>query len=159
MAERRNGNQLQWFDQYRASKTVLFWACVGSVILATVIGFSWGGWVTGGTARAMADKSAAQARQQLIAGVCVDRFMAAPDAGNQLTTLREMTSAYTRGKFVQDGGWAVIPVSSGAEPRVPVSITDQREAAELCAEDLAQREIPTPGKAEVTDTGATVAQQ
>jgi hypothetical protein len=158
MAERQNGNQLQWFDRYQPSKWVLFWACVGSMILAIVVGFSWGGWVTGGTARAMADKSAAQARQELIAGVCVDRFLAAPDAGNQLTTLREMTSAYTRGKFVQDGGWAVIPVSSSADPSVPVSITDQREAAELCAEDLTQREIPTPGKAEVIDQETTVEQ-
>jgi hypothetical protein len=158
MPERKNGNQLQSFDQYRASKTVLFWACAGSVILATIVGFSWGGWVTGGTARTMAEKSAAQARQELIAGVCVDRFMAAPDSGNQLATLQEMTSAYSRGKFVQDGGWAVIPVSGGAEPSVPVSITDQREAAELCAENLAEREIATPGKAEVIDTGASVAQ-
>ena len=158
MPERQNNNQLQRFDQYRASKTVLFWACVGSVILATVVGFSWGGWVTGGTARAMAEKSAAQARQEATAVVCVDRFMAAPDAGVQLTTLKEMTSAYTRGKFVQDGGWAIIPVSSSAEPSAPVSITDQREAAALCAENLAQRESPIPGKAEVIDSGATAAQ-
>jgi hypothetical protein len=158
MPEHQNTSRLQGFEQYRASKTVLFWACAGSMILATVVGFSWGGWVTGGSARAMADKSAAQARQELIAGVCVDRFMAAPDAGNQLTTLQEMTSAYTRGKFVQDGGWAVIPISSGAEPTVPVSITDQREAAELCAENLTQRAIATPGKAEVTAPGATAAQ-
>ena len=158
MQERTKGGKLQRFDQYRASKAVLFWACAGSVILATVVGFSWGGWVTGGTARAMAEKSAAQARQELIAGVCVDRFMAAPDAGNQLTALQEMTGTYARSKFVQDGGWAVIPVSSSAEPTKPVSITDQREAAQLCAADLAQREVPTPGKVELIDQKATVAQ-
>jgi hypothetical protein len=158
MQDRKNVNQLQWFDQYRASKTALFWACVGSVILAVVVGFSWGGWVTGGTARTMADKAAAQARQELIAGVCVDRFMAASDAGNQLTALQAMTSAYAQGKAVLDGGWAVIPVSSSAEPSMPVSITDQREAAELCAAALAQREISTPGKAEALDHAAPVAQ-
>jgi pimeloyl-ACP methyl ester carboxylesterase len=158
MQERKNLNKLQWFDQYRASKTVLFWACAGSMVLATVVGFSWGGWVTGGTAEKMADKAAAQARQELIAGVCVDRFLAAPDAGNQLTALQEMTSAYAQGKVVLDGGWAVIPVSSSAEPAKPVSITDQREAAELCAADLAQREVPTPGKAELIDHEATAVQ-
>ena len=157
MQERKNSSQLQRFDQYRASKTVLFWACAGAVILATAVGFSWGGWVTGGTARAMAEQSAAQARQELIAGVCVDRFMAGPVAGNQLTALQKMTSGYAQGKFVQDGGWAVIPVSSSAEPSMPVSITDQREAAELCAADLAEREVPTPGKAELTDQETTVA--
>ena len=40
MPERKNGNQLQWFDQYRASKTVLFWACAGSAILATIVAAS-----------------------------------------------------------------------------------------------------------------------
>ena len=108
MQDRKNRSQLQWFDQYKASKTVLFWACAGSVIVATVAGFSWGGWVTGGTAQAMADKAAAQARQELAAVVCVDRFMAAPDADVQLTALQKMTSSYAQGQFVEDGGWAIM---------------------------------------------------
>jgi membrane protease subunit HflC len=57
--------------------------------LCTVVGFSLGGWVIGGSAREMAEDSAAQARQELAAVVCVDRFMAAPDAGVQLTALQE----------------------------------------------------------------------
>jgi hypothetical protein len=143
MNERKNGSQLQWFDQYRASKTVLFWACAGSVIAATVVGFSWGGWVTGGTARTMAEESAAQARQELVAVMCVDRFMAAPGAGNQLVELQEITSSYAQGKFVEDGGWAVIPVGNGAESSMPTSSSDHRQAALLCAAELAKREIPT----------------
>ena len=141
MQDRKNRSQLQWFDQYKASKTVLFWACAGSVIVATVAGFSWGGWVTGGTAQAMADKAAAQARQELAAVVCVDRFMAAPDAGVQLTALQEMTSSYAQGQFVQDGGWAIMPLDGSAEPAVAGSSTDDRRAAGLCAEELAKREI------------------
>ena len=128
------------------------------MILATIVGFSWGGWVTGGTARSMAEKAAAQARQEVTAVVCVDRFMAAPDAGIQLTTLKEITSSYAKAKFVQDGGWAVVPVSSSAGSSTPVSITDQREAAELCAAGLALRESPSPGKAELIVPGATAAQ-
>jgi hypothetical protein len=143
MQGRKNGNRLQWFDQYRASKTVLFWACVGSVIVATVVGFSWGGWVTGGTAQAMADKAAAQARQELVAVMCVDRFMAAPGAGDQLVALQEITSSYAQGKFVEEGGWAVIPVGSGAESGVSLTSGDHRKAAVLCAAELAKREIPT----------------
>jgi hypothetical protein len=30
--------------------------------------------------------------------VCVDRFMAAPDAGSRLTALQESTSPYAQGK-------------------------------------------------------------
>ena len=146
MQQRRNGSQLQWFDQYRASKTVLFWACAGSVIVATVVGFSWGGWVTGGSARAMAEQSAAQARQEVAAVVCVDRFMAAPDMLAQLTALKGIERSYQRGKFVEDGGWAIMPVSSDAEASAPVSSSDQRKAAGLCAEELAKQEIPAAGQ-------------
>ena len=158
MPEGQNRNQLQWFDQYQPSKTVLFWACVGSAILAMVVGFSWGGWVTGGTARAMAEESAAQARQEMVAVVCVDRFMAAPDAAAQLTALKEITSPYAQGKFVQDGGWAIIPLSSGAESNMSVNSSDHRKAAGLCAGELAKREIPAAGKATPINDEATAAQ-
>ena len=159
MQKREKFSRLQWLDQYQASKTVLFWACAGSVIAATVVGFSWGGWMTGGSAQAMADKAAAQARQEVAAVVCVERFMAAPDARVQLAALQEMTSAYTQGQFVQDGGWAIMPVSSSAESSSSASSTDHRKAAGLCAEELATREIPTVGEAAVqVEDEAAVAQ-
>jgi hypothetical protein len=158
MQERQNGSRLQWFDQYRASKTVLFWACAGSVALATAVGFSYGGWVTGGTARAMAEQSAAQARQELVALACIDRFMAAPDAGVQLTALKGLTSPRAQGQFVHDGGWAVMPVGSSG-PNLPVSDSDRRKAAGLCAEQLAQREAPAiTGRATEINDEAPVAQ-
>jgi pimeloyl-ACP methyl ester carboxylesterase len=156
MQERQNRSQLQWFDQYRASKTVLFWTCAGSVILAIVVGFSWGGWVTGGTARTMAEQSAAQARQELAAVVCVDRFMAAPDMGAQLAALKGMERSYERSKFVEDGGWAMMPVSAGST--MTVSSSDQRKAAGLCAEELAKHEIPAAGQAEQINDATTVTQ-
>jgi hypothetical protein len=147
MPEHKNRNPLQWFDQYQPTKPVLFWGCAGSVILAMVVGFSWGGWVTGGTAQKMAEESAGQARQEMVAVVCVDRFMGAPDAGNQLTALQEITSPYAQGKFLQDGGWAIIPVSEGAESDMALSSRDHRTAAGLCANELAKREIPTTASA------------
>jgi len=144
MQERQNRNRLQWFNQYQASKTALFWACAGSVVAATIVGFSWGGWVTGGSAQAMADKAAAQARQELAAVVCVDRFMAAADAGVQLAALQEMTSSYTQGQFVRDGGWASMSANS----------TDARKAAGLCAEELDKRETPGAEAAQVDGEAA-----
>jgi hypothetical protein len=149
----------QRFQQYRASKAALFWACAGSVVVATVVGFSWGGWTTGGSAQDMADKAAASARQELAAVVCVDRFMAAPDAGVQLTALQGMTSPRAQGQFVQDGGWAtIVPASSTADRKASAAASaDDRKAAGLCAAELAKREISTTEKtAQVND--ATVAQ-
>src|ERR671919_2858194 len=144
----------QRFQEYQASKTVLFWSCAGSIVLATVVGFSWGGWTTGGSAQEMAEKAAADARQELAAVVCVDRFMAAPDAGVQLSSLQEITSSYAQSKFVEEGGWAlIVPASSTTDSKARA---DDRKAAGLCAAELAKREISTTGKtAQVND--ATVA--
>jgi pimeloyl-ACP methyl ester carboxylesterase len=141
--KRQNSNPLQRFDQYQPSKTALFWGCAGSAVLAIVIGFSWGGWVTGGSAQAMAEKAAAQGRQEVAAVVCVDRFMAAQDAGVQLTALQKITSSYAQSRFVQDGGWAVLGDST----------TDDRKAADLCAAELAKREVSPTGEAgQITKT-------
>ena len=123
---------------------MLFWSCAGCVVLATVVGFSWGGWTTGGSAQDMADKAAASARQELAAVVCIERFMAAPDAGVQLTSLQEITSSYAQSKFVEEGGWAmIVPATSTSDRK---SSTNDRKAAGLCAAELAKHEIPTPGK-------------
>jgi hypothetical protein len=149
-------NISQRFKEYQASKTVLFWACAGSVVVATIVGFSWGGWVTGGSAQEMAEDSAAQARQELAAVVCVDRFMAAPDAGVQLSALQEIESSYAQSKFVEEGGWAlIVPASDTTDYKARA---DDRKAAGLCAEELAKREIPTAEKAELTNDTGTVAQ-
>ena len=156
MRQDQNQTLSQRFQQYRASKAVLFWACAGSVVVATIVGFSWGGWVTGGSAREMAEDSAAQARQELAAVVCVDRFMAAPDAGDQLTALQEISDPYAQGKFVADGGWAIIvPASSPTDYKTR---TDDSKAAGLCAAELAKREMATTGKAAQIGDEATVAQ-
>ena len=156
MEQRQNQTLSQRFQQYRPSKTALFWSCAGSVVLATIVGFSWGGWVTGGSAAKMAEKSAAQARQELAAVVCVDRFMAAPDVGVQLTALKDIESPYAQGKFVEEGGWAIIvPASSPTDYKARA---DHREAAGLCAEELAKREMATTGKAAQIGAEAVVAQ-
>ena len=102
------------------------------------------------------EESAAEARQALAAVVCVDRFITARDAGVQLTALQEMTSPRAQGKFVEDGGWAIIvPASS---PTDYEARADHREAAGLCAEELAKREMPAAGEAGLTNDEATTAQ-
>ena len=121
----------QRWDELQPSKTVLAWACVATVAATLVVGFGWGGWVTGGTARAMADDAAAEGRGQLAAAICAESFMTASDAAVQLVALKEIDSSYQQRRFVQDGGWAVMPGSDSPD----------RRAVELCAEDLAKREV------------------
>jgi hypothetical protein len=140
---------------------VLFWACAGSAAVAIVVGFAWGGWVTGGTAQKMAEQSAAQARQELASVVCVDRFMAASDVHVQLTALQALERSYQQGKFIEQGPWAIMPVGLSAEPAAALSSSDQRKTAALCAETLAKLEIPAAaaaGSAQPISDTTTVAQ-
>jgi len=116
---------------YQPSKAVWFWSCIGAAVLTVIVGFSWGGWVTGGTATEQAEEAGEQAAAQLAANICVHRFLAAPDASAQLAELKEADS-WKRDTFVEDGGWVTF-----AAMKKPVN-----GAAELCAEQLASAELP-----------------
>ena len=118
---------------YRASKGVWFWSCAGCVVATMIIGFNWGGWVTGGTASKMADDAASGARAQLAAASCVTRFQNGPDAEAQLAALKKSDS-YERGDFIKKNGWATMPGSKD-----PVT-----GAAVLCAQQLVTANPPPP---------------
>jgi hypothetical protein len=119
------------WQEYRPSKTALFWSCVASVVVALIIGFTWGGWVTGSTATEMANRAASEARAQVAATACVQRFLDASDAREQLASLKK-TNSWQRDDLISKGGWATPP---GFEK--PVA-----DAADLCAEQLAAMELP-----------------
>jgi hypothetical protein len=132
----------QRFQDYRPSKTALFWSCAGCIVATLIVGFTWGGWVTRGSAQDMAEEAAEQARAEVAAAVCVDRFMAATDARLQLASLKENTSSWRQENFIEDGGWAVI--------------ADQEYdgAAELCADKLIEMEAPAAQEASSSEAGS-----
>ena len=138
MAEKKSLSQ-RW-EEYRASKATLFWSCVGVSILTMVIGFTWGGWITSGTAQEMTQ----EARRNLAATFCVNRFMADSDAAAQHVSFMEI-SDWQRDEFIQKGGWAKMPALE--RPRAGV--------ADLCADKLAKVEVPA--SAAQTTTGAPTA--
>jgi len=113
------------WESYRPSKGVWFWSCAGCVVATMIIGFNWGGWVTGGTASTMAADAASGARTQLAAASCVSRFQNGPDAQAQMAELKKSES-YERGDLIKKNGWATMPGSKD-----PVT-----GAAALCAQQL-----------------------
>jgi hypothetical protein len=131
----------QRFQDYRPSKTALFWSCVACIAATLIVGFAWGGWVTGGSAQQMATKAADTARAQVAAAVCVKQFMAQPKAGTQLAALKQ-TSSWQRDSFVEKGGWAQIDGKT------------YDGAADLCAQQLAQMKAPSVKEAATSDTGS-----
>jgi len=140
MADRTSMNQR--FQEYRPSKTALFWSCAGCVVATIIVGFTWGGWVTGGSAGDMAEDALEQGRAQVAAAVCVEEFMAAADARPQLASLKETRSSWQQRSFIEDGGWAVI--------------ADQQYdgAAELCSEKLTAMDAPAAQEASRSEAGS-----
>lgn len=58
----------RWHD-YQPTKSVLVWSCIGAVVAAIIVGFSWGGWVTGGTSQTMAKAAGDAARGELASAI------------------------------------------------------------------------------------------
>lgn len=121
------------WDKYRPTKTLWFWSLIGTAAATMILGFAFGGWTTGGSAEFMANKAAQDARTELAASLCVQKFVRTDGAAAQLAALKE-TSSYARDSFVEDGGWATL---AGIEKIVP-------GAAEMCADELvAMDSIPS----------------
>jgi hypothetical protein len=121
----------QRWEASRPTKTLAFWSCAGCAVATIVVGFTWGGWTTGGTARSTAQDAALSSRNELAAAVCVDRFKAAADSPAQLVALKAL-GGWDRGSFVEKGGWAAMP--DKVEP--------SNGTARLCGEKLAALEVP-----------------
>lgn len=86
-------------------------AIVGAALVG-VVGFSWGGWVTGGSADRMAS---ALSEENVIAALvpfCVDRSRSDVDRVAKLATIRE-AATYQRRDAVMTTGWATVPGSDG----------------------------------------------
>lgn len=128
MAENEKPGLFQKVEQFQPTKPMLFWSCVGSVIATIVVGFAWGGWVTGGTAQEMAATAADEGRAELAAVICVEKFLAAPNSTAQLTELKGTDSSYRQRQFIEKGKWAIMPDREAAT----------RQAASLCADRLVE---------------------
>jgi hypothetical protein len=89
--------------QGESLKRLVQGAFVGFVATC-IIGFNWGGWTLGSTAKQMADSSAMTAVVAVLAPMCVDKFQHATDATTQLAELKKAGS-WQQGNFVQQGGW------------------------------------------------------
>ena len=96
----------------RDSLTRLLQGAAVGAVATLVIGFNWGGWVTGGTAKEMAQKGVSTALISALAPICVDKFQLNADAASNLTELKK-TSSWQQGSFIERGGWATM---AGGEP-------------------------------------------
>jgi hypothetical protein len=103
------------------------WGAAGGAVALAIIGFNWGGWVTGGSAEQKANQRAERAVIAALAPVCVDQFRRHANADASLAELRQVSS-WQQGAFIEKGGWATMPGSNSPDAAV----------ARACAEMLGQ---------------------
>ncbi len=107
------------------TKPGVYGAVVGAVAVS-IIGFTWGGWTTSGTAQEMADDFATEQVALAMVPVCLDLSEADSERVEILATLRE-ASRFQKRNAMMATGWATMP---GTE-------TPSRDLADACLAELA----------------------
>ena len=82
------------------------WGAVGGAAVLAIIGFTWGGWVTGGKADVLARQQVQAALVEVLTPICVDKFNRAENAQARMVELKKITSSWDRERFVRDNDWA-----------------------------------------------------
>jgi len=108
--------QLPAILQGDSLKRLLQGMAAGAVV-TMVIGFNWGGWVTGGTAKEMTQKSSTAAVVAALSPICVDKFQQSSEAVANMAELKKVSS-YQQSSFIEKGGWATLPGSDSANSSV-----------------------------------------
>ena len=101
------------------------WGFVVGGIVTMIVGFSWGGWTTGGTAERVAMERSTAAVTAALVPVCLEKSKADPARAKKLDALKALTSSYEQRDLLVKDGWASVGEGEG-----------NRDVAEACATHL-----------------------
>ena len=87
---------------------LLLGSAAGGAIVLAIIGFAWGGWVTGNTAQQMAATAAENSVANRLATICVEQHNQDPEKDQKLKTMMKK-NAWERGEYIRAQGWATMP--------------------------------------------------
>ena len=99
-------------------------AVVGAIAVSA-IGFSWGGWVTGGSAERMARQRAEASVVSALVPMCLDIARRDADRAEKLVKIADAPK-YSRRDALMKTGWATMPGMDGPD----------RNVAEACVASL-----------------------
>jgi len=107
----------QRWNAVQLSKTAIVWTCLAVVAATMLVGFTWGGWVTGGTAQKAATTLANDAVVQRLTAICVAQFQQDSAKETKLVELKAITS-YRQSEYVKEQGWASMPGDEQSDTKV-----------------------------------------
>jgi hypothetical protein len=106
----------------------VLWGAVGGAIVLALIGFNWGGWVTTGTAEAMAKEIAANAVAERLGSICVAQLNRDSQKGQKLKEMKGQDT-WEQGRYIEKQSWAIMPGDEKPESGV----------ADACAKQLSKK--------------------
>ena len=98
----------------------VLYGAVGGALALSIIGFTWGGWVTSSTAKQMAETASVDAVVAVMTPYCVAQSKSAPNSMEVLAALKAAKS-YDRREIIEKAGWAT-PLGL-AEPNRALAIS------------------------------------
>jgi hypothetical protein len=114
----------QRWSKAKLKKSVVFSIAVGAVLLTLFLGFTRGGWTTGGNATNMAEKASSGAVVERLTSICVAQFNADAQRTVRLEELKAATTTQ-RFKIVKEQGWATMPGETDPDNKVTRECTNQ----------------------------------
>jgi hypothetical protein len=103
------------------------WSAIGGAIVLAVVGFNWGGWVTSGTADAMAKDVAAVAVAERLGAICVAQFDRDSEKGQKFQEMKTKDS-WDKGRYIEKQSWAIMPGEDKPDSRVADACAKQLDA-------------------------------
>ncbi len=97
------------------------YGALGGAIAVSILGFTWGGWITSGNAQSMARNLAPDEVTLAMVPVCLNTSATDPDRTEKLAILQD-ASGFSRRNTMMDTGWATHPGSD----------TPNRDLADVC---------------------------
>ena len=93
------------------------YGALGGAIAVSILGFTWGGWTTSGSAAALAQDLATEEVTLAMVPVCLNMSAADPERREKLAVLQE-ASGVGRRNALMETGWATRPGAETPDPNL-----------------------------------------
>jgi hypothetical protein len=109
---------LEKLREAHLSKKGVFGMMLVAAVLTMLVGFNWGGWVTGANVQKQVSAATQKAVTLRLAPICVSQFNLDTAKAAKLTELKAITSSYGQVDYVKKQGWATMPGETRADDNV-----------------------------------------
>ena len=93
-------------------------------IATLVVGFNFGGWYLGGSARTLADKQSTAAVITALVPICIEKSQADPETVAKLQAFDALKASYDQRDFVMKAGWATMSAEESPNKAVASACAD-----------------------------------